>query len=221
MANRHEFMGVLVNYLPAGEKIRLFRYNEVMRCIKQKKYCRLPIDNVWEVHLDQGVWSRIVDVAAYYRCSFSWITRYCVFCLVREENIIEGEALKIHSENIKTIYKKRTNCHRHLMCLYGDDEMLLRITAMRLNITVSHLIRIAIHCLLPKIEHKKVAWDEIFFYGLKICRHINFKRTNLHKMPFIEQLFYEKWPPEMWWNLPLTSKIRIPVTPNLQNLTNN
>ncbi|MDH4199833.1 MAG: hypothetical protein OEV66_05555, partial [Spirochaetia bacterium] len=68
------------------------------------------------------------------------------------------KAMKIHSNTVKAREKSAQQYHRHIMCLYGDDEKLIRLAAMRLGITVSHLIRMALYWFLPKLENFFVKW---------------------------------------------------------------
>jgi len=172
-----------------------------MKCKKQPKYFKLPIVNLWEVHLDRELWNRVVLVAHWHRCSFSWITRYCVFRLVRKKNLYMRKAMEIHSKNVRLL-QKNTLKHRHLMCLYGDDEKLLRMAAMELGITVSHMIRIALHWFLKKIEQSITKWEHIYYHGTKICSHLIRHRTNILKMPDNDRLKYIKWNEMHWWNRP-------------------
>lgn len=186
-----------------------------MKCRKQLRFYRVPIASLWEVNLERGLWERVRKAAEYRQCTYSWITRYCVFRLARKKNVRMTTAMEFHSCGIKRQQKKCKNYHRHILCLYGDDEMLLRLTAMKLGVTVSQLIRLALYWFLPKIETLKVRWDAIFYHGTKICRFLDFSRTNILQMPFYEVLFYGKWPPENWWKRPIRSTIQIPFTPEL------
>lgn len=186
-------------------------YN-VMKCKKQRKYYKLPIASLWEVHLDANLWRRVTRAAKGKKCSFSWITRYCVFRLVRKKNLYMRKAMKIHSNKIKS-QPKSQNPHRHILCLYGDDEKLLRLAAMQLGVTVSHMIRLALYWFLPKIEDSKSKWEHIYYHGTKICSYLYISRTNILKMPFTELTFYEKWSFEQWWNRPPVT-IPIPYSPS-------
>lgn len=98
------------------------------------------------------------------------------------------------------------------MCLYGDDEKLLRVAAMELGITVSQFIRLALHWFMPKIENNTVRWEHIFYHGTKICRKTSLRRTKLLKIPMMDLIVYKKWSREYWWNLPEVT-IPIPYTP--------
>lgn len=183
-----------------------------MKCLRQLPFYRLPIANIWEVKLEKEVWERVCKVAKERQCTFSWVTRYCVFRLARKKNLIMRPAMENHSCKIKKIYQGQKKLHRHMLCLYGDDEMLIRLAALRLGVTVSHLIRISLYWFLPKIESRQVTWPQIFYHGTKICRFIDTTRTNMLQMPFYETLFYGKWPQEKWWKRPRPA-VTIPYTP--------
>jgi hypothetical protein len=190
-----------------------------MKCRKQKRYINQEIASLWEVNVEEKLWRRIVEAANVKggRCTFSWITRYCVFRLMRKKNLRMRQAMKIHSERIKTRQKSAEKHHRHILCLYGDDEKLLRLAAMQLGITVSQFIRLALVWFLPKIENSIVKWEHIFYHGTKICRYFDFTRTNRYKIPFYDKIFYEKWSPLEWWGRPDVT-IPIPYTPSMEDI---
>jgi len=197
-----------------GVKKLVFLTYRGMKCRKQRKYHKLEIASVWEVRLDTKLWTRIVKAANERgsRCTFSWITRYCVFRLVRKKNLHMRKAMKIHSNKVKTSHKTAIKHHRHMLCLYGHDEKLLRLTAMQLDVTVSHLIRLALEWFLPKLENKTVKWHQIFYHGTKICRYFDHSREILYKMPNKDCIFYDKWSENEWWGRPKTI-IQIPYGP--------
>ena len=185
-----------------------------MKCRKQFLYHKIPISNLWEVHLEDKLWGRVRDAAQYRRCSLCWITRYCVLRLARKKNLRMFNAMKIHSNRIKTTYKNLEHYHRHIICLYGDDEKLLRYAAMKLGVTVSHLIRLALHWFLPKVERLIVPWSAIFYHGTKICRFILYNRQNMLRLPYYESIFYGKWTNDDWWGRPY-HRMNIPYTPDI------
>ena len=183
-----------------------------MVCRKQFRFHKIPISNLWEVHLDVETWDRMKKAAYLRNCSFSWISRYCVFRLARKKSLKMHSAMEILSKEVKTKHKNSKSYHRHIICLYGDDEKLLRITAMQLNMTVSHLIRFALTWFLPKMESKLFDNRHIYYYGTKICRYLDLSRKTQLKLPFYDTIFYTKWPIESWWRRPYPF-IPIPFTP--------
>ncbi|MDH5717053.1 MAG: hypothetical protein OEZ22_05390 [Spirochaetia bacterium] len=142
-----------------------------MKCNKQPHWAKEEIKNVWDVHLNVHVWENIIIAAEIHSRSFSWIVRYCVFQLLLKKNIRWTNNLKIIHENIKKNISEKT--HRHQLCLYGQDELLLRNTAIQLRISVSQLIRISIAMFLDRLLKKKVSKENFFWYGIKIIFEIN------------------------------------------------
>jgi hypothetical protein len=183
-----------------------------MKCKKQFRFHKIPIANLWEVHLDIKLWKRLCIAALDRGCSISWITRYCVFRIARKRVKKMPFAMKIHSNELKNTHHQAEKYHRHILCLYGDDEKLLRLTAMQLGVTVSHLIRLALYWFLPKVEKMRVDWNQIYYHGTRICRFLDISRKNMHKIPFYDTLFYTKWPIESWWKRPRYT-LPIPYSP--------
>ncbi len=75
-------------------------------------------------------------------------------------------AMEIHSKAVKMRHSSADSHHRHMLCLYGDDERLLRFTALKLNMSVSHLIRFALEWFLPILEEARIE-QEWFSSGQK------------------------------------------------------
>lgn len=170
-----------------------------MKCRKQLKYHKIPISNLWEVRLDGDIWQRVKRVANARGCTYSWIVRYCVFRLARKTHIVMRPAMENLSREIKRHYRYTQKLHRHMLCLYGEDEMLIRLAAMKLSVTLSHFIRLSLYWFLSKVECYKVTWSEIFYHGTKICRYFDYSRKNTYKFPYYETIFYVKWPKQAWF----------------------
>jgi len=141
-------------------------YYNNMKCNKQPQWGKEEIRNVWDVHLDVQIWDNIKYAAEIHSRSFSWIVRYCVFQLALKKSIRWSNKLKTIHENIKKNPPEKT--HRHQLCLYGEDELLLRYAAIQLRISVSQLIRICIAMFLDRLVKKKVSKENLFWYGIKI-----------------------------------------------------
>ena len=69
----------------SSKAVKNWRFCEYMgmKCRRQKKYRNQDIASLWEVHLNVELWKRVVDAANAKECSFTWITRYCLFRLVQ------------------------------------------------------------------------------------------------------------------------------------------
>ena len=121
-----------------------------MICRKQPPFkIPEPIENIWEVVLDQNTWAQIVQRAINKKQTYSSVVRSCVFKLIKSRNF-----LSITMENRSKISKvSRENGHRHQLCLYGTDEKLIRLAAYDAAISVATLIRVALFKYLENLSH--------------------------------------------------------------------
>jgi len=175
-----------------------------MKCNKQPHGLRRAslrvkeeIKNIWDVHLDVHIWENVKYAAEIHSRSFSWIVRYCVFQLVLKKNIRWTSKMSILHENIKKNMPKKT--HRHQLCLYGNDEILLRNTAMQLRISVSQLIRIALCMFLDRVLKKKVSKENLFWYGIKIIYEIKDFRSLKNKILAMDFRSFKSFSVNQYW----------------------
>ncbi|MDH5717592.1 MAG: hypothetical protein OEZ22_08120 [Spirochaetia bacterium] len=168
-----------------------------MRCKKSPPWIKAKIKNIWEVHIDLSTWKNIKLAANMHNKSYSWIVRYCVFRLTNKKNLIMTNTIKKKNELLKRL--KNNKKHRHLLCLYGDDELLLRNSALLLGISVSQLIRISITMFLGKILNKKVSKEDLFWYGIKIFAKIKIFRSDKRNSIVMEFHNYKKFLIENYW----------------------
>jgi len=177
--------------------LKFLGYYINMKCKKQLHWAKIEIKNVWEVHLDSSIWEKIVLAAEIHSKTYSWIVRYCVFQLTNQKKIIwTKRIMKIHDNYKNSEFK---NKHRHMLCLYGDDEVLLRNSALILGISVSQLIRISIALYLSRLLKKQVSKEDLFWYGIKLFSSIsNFRSL---KNNFIAMDFHSHKPfsPNEYW----------------------
>ena len=97
---------------------------------------------IWEVVLDHDTWFKIVKYAKVLGVTKSWVVRLCLKDFLKSEKVEHNDSLFEAFEQVKgTSYR---NGHRHLLCLYGEDELKLRLVAARLRMNVSNLIRTAL-----------------------------------------------------------------------------
>jgi len=130
-------------------------YNYKMICRKQLPYLEkrgTPISNLWEIRLSPKLWARVIFAARSKNVSYSWIVRYCVFRLAKRKCLRMFPAMENLSRKIRENQPRAEKCHRHMLCLYGADEKLLRLRALQLGITVSMMVRLALEWFLFKIE---------------------------------------------------------------------
>ena len=168
-----------------------------MKCNKQPLWAKTEIKNVWAVNLDVSVWEKIQIAAKIHSRSYSWIVRYCVFQLAHRKNLRWTSRMKDIHRNIKQ--HKSVDIHRHQLCLYGEDELLLRSSAVLLGITVSQLIRISLEMFLDRILKGKVSRKIFFFRGIKLISSI--KEFRSMKNNFIAMYFhsYKPFSQEEYW----------------------
>ena len=130
-----------------------------MKCVRQPVYLRdkpTPITELWEVHLQERTWEAVRSCAKQRKCSYSNISRYCLFRLIEHQNLKWNRLMSDTKDGLMRQITRGTSVHRHVMCFYGEDLRAVRYAAMVLGITVSMLIRIAIQpAWLWKIEAEK------------------------------------------------------------------
>lgn len=179
-----------------------------MKCRRQPPFLKgkpTPIEDIWEVHLIAAIWKKLTQIAKQRKVSYSTVARYCVFRLVEQKNLKMTEVLQeMHTQN-KVRQAQEKAAHRHLMCLYGEDVVLLRLAAIRLRISVSALIRLALVLYLPYLAMENrsngiVNPEELFFLGIK--RWLRIEQTELHLqgLPVIHQFTFSMFLPWQWWS---------------------
>lgn len=73
--------------------------------------------------------------------------------------------------------------HRHMMCLYGDDEKIIRLAAMELGLTISAFVRLAIELYLQTLAMVKhnpyaVSHDDLTWEGVRFTESIQIFAVN-------------------------------------------
>ncbi len=127
----------------------------------------VPVDSIIEVRLCFDTWDKIKRISRREGVSFSWVVRYALFRMVNRKNInvwlglpfnraiIQGFSLNdlYYELHQKTRLRRfdSVNKHRHRLCLYGEDELFIRLVAARLNCTMTHLVRLALERYLDSI----------------------------------------------------------------------
>ncbi|MES0489762.1 MAG: hypothetical protein ABUK01_07220 [Leptospirales bacterium] len=166
------------------------------------KNAKDPITNILEIRLCPKTWDRINSVAKKRKKSYSWILRYLLFRLIKRsspENLVKGYGnpiLENKYNKLKKIAKGKkfgasTVHHRHRMCLYGSDELNIRLTAARFQCTMTHLVRLAIEWYLEELENKSknnpgIFFEAIFFIlGKKILRTVKFPNPDPARKDFV------------------------------------
>jgi len=145
-----------------------------MKCTRQPRFLEnksVKITNVWEVRLASRHWHRIQHFAALRRRTYSTITRYCVLRLARKCSLHWTPRLKAANATVRKDLVPARSTHRHMLCLYGEDEKLIRVAAMDLGLTVAGFIRLALELYLdalamekhsnPIVTNEALTWEAI------------------------------------------------------------
>ena len=157
-----------------------------MKCRKQPPF-KIPeeIQNTWEVILDLETWDKIKNVRKQTRSTYSWVVRACVFRLLYKfRQPVFRRAMENHSPQIAN----RTTGHRFQLCLYGDDEKILRLAAFELGSSVSALIRLALDLYLSHFFRKAASITKqilIDFFTKVITKFYNARNREKAKPEFI------------------------------------
>jgi len=161
---------------------------------------KIQVENVLEIRLSIKTWNQIRYASMMKRRTYSWVVRYAVFRMIKRGNLedyIKGStsqrtnnSMKYKFERISQILlhesKTNSNKHRHKLCLYGDDELLIRLSAARMKCTMTHLVRLSLMYYLDELllqigflgrskltgrYFARIAW---YWLGIKICKGVEF-----------------------------------------------
>ena len=124
---------------------------------------QIPVDHILEIRLPYLTWNKIKWVASNKNQSYSWVVRYAIFRMIKRSMQFhpDTEVLEMRSKKIARLHelvqKERVDCkkkHRHRLCLYGKDELFIRLSAARLGCTMTHLVRLALALYLDGLVNK-------------------------------------------------------------------
>ena len=187
------------------KKNRVFAYYIGMKNISTYRKLKLPIDNVLEIRLPYLTWKKVRHVAIYSNRSCSWVVRYVLFRMIKRSGQFhpDAEMPGMRSKKVARLNElvrgERSGSikkHRHRLCLYGEDELFIRLSAARLGCTMTHLVRLALALYLDGLVSKfppfrfskgfrgrfsRAAWRCL---GIKIYHGVRF-----HTMPPRRQHF--------------------------------
>lgn len=145
------------------------------------KRSKVAIDNVLEIRVDNEVWKRIMLVSEAKKKSYSWVVRYCLFRLIKR-NLPTKRA---PSRNFPGMGATSTPLHRHRLCLYGNDELYIRMTAALHKITMTSLVRWALLSHLSRLERTLHRFDgrfhelSLYWLGIKHYTDVDFHTVPL------------------------------------------
>ncbi|AFM14764.1 hypothetical protein Turpa_4131 [Turneriella parva DSM 21527] len=178
-----------------------------MKCQRQPDFLKnkpTPINDIWEVHLSPRIWRRLVHLATARGCTYSTISRFCVFRLAEPERLRNTALFRRLMPQIRGDMAVSKSRHRHMICLYGEDVVLLRLAAMRLNMTVSAFIRLALWLYLPRLamenRSKRFIGPLILFQlGTKRWMSVPYAALNHEHNPALRRFAFASFPPWFWW----------------------
>jgi hypothetical protein len=167
----------------------------------------VQIANLIEVHLAAEQWQAIVQLARTRQWTFSMMTRFCVLRLANKTRIEWTARLQEAHGKAKlriSIAKAEGEIHRHLMCLYGDDEKLIRVAAMDLGITMSAFVRLALELylhLLAMEKHSKwyVTDAHLIENAIRLVEHMTIFAAKAGPFPFLHELNSWHWELDSYW----------------------
>jgi hypothetical protein len=181
-----------------------------MKCLRQPKFLQdkpVQIANLIEVHIAAPQWRAIVKLARARGWTFSMMTRFCVLRMASKTRIEWTTRLKEAHDKAKlriSIARAKSEVHRHMLCLYGDDEKLIRVAAMDLGITMSAFIRLALELylhLLAMEKHSKwyVTDAHLVENSIRLVEHMTIFASKAGPFPLLHELNSWHWELESYW----------------------
>jgi len=166
------------------------------------------VDCVLEIRLCQETWQKIKIVAARKEKSYSWVVRYMLFRMIKRKSLHQYLKGPLSCEKNEGFYnldkkvqqqKKGTKLkHRHRLCLYGEDELYIRISAARMRCSMTHLVRLAIELYLDSLleacaKSKFIRFHEAAWYwlGIKVCYDVEFHNIGISNVYFRFQRYHK------------------------------
>jgi hypothetical protein len=181
-----------------------------MKCLRQPKFLQdkpVQIANVIEVHLDAEQWRILVKLARHRRRTFSTLTRFCVLRLANRRELFWTKRLERAQKQARlriSIARAEGKIHRHPMCLYGDDEKLIRVAAMDLGITMSAFVRLALELYLDMLAMEKqskpyVTDAHLTENAIRLVQTITILTSRAGPFPNLWELNCWHWDLESYW----------------------
>ncbi len=171
------------------------------------------VDSILEIRLCQDTWKKVQQVARIKNSSYSWVVRYALFRLIKRSNmrrylnslhrtfgrhtIQETDKLLVLNEFARQRRFRSDLKHRHRLCLYGADEVFIRLAAAQMGCTMTHLVRLALEFYLDRMLGSlgvKSRARQAFWYwlGIKVTQDVEFHTLPLPKR-YIHLHRYPKW----------------------------
>jgi hypothetical protein len=181
-----------------------------MKCMRQPRFLlgrAVQIANLIEVHLPAQQWRAIVQLARKRGWTFSMMSRFCVLRLAGKTRLEWTTRLREAHDEAKlriSIARAAGEVHRHLMCLYGDDEKLIRVAAMDLGITLSAFVRLALELYLNFLameKHSKwyVTDAHLVENSIRLVEQMTIFASKAGPFPLLHELHSWHWELESYW----------------------
>ncbi len=178
-----------------------------MKCRKQPKFLEdksVHITSLLEVRLAPIHWNRIKLCAWRRGRTYSTITRYCVLTLARKCALQWTPKLRTASTSVRVGLDMAQNMHRHMMCLYGEDEKLIRLAAMDLGITLTAFVRLAIELYLPflameKRSRRTINDADLTWEGIRFIESMQIFGVNGGPWPVARDLSCHRFDIDSYW----------------------
>jgi hypothetical protein len=167
-----------------------------MICRKQPAFLTnkpVKITNLLEIRLAASHWRRIVELARRRRRTYSTITRYCVLRLVRKCSLRWTPRMQKAHARITGELTRIPAQHRHMLCLYGEDEKLIRLAALDLGITLTAFVRLALalyleNLAMEKRSHRFVTDERLKWEAIRFIEKIHIFATDHSGYPLLRDM---------------------------------
>ncbi len=158
----------------------------------------VPVHSVLEIRIPYDIWDKIRLISWTKQRSKSWVVRYTLFRLIKRKSPSQfigyaGNPRFGGGTVNRLAWQRRVNCrlkHRHRLCLYGEDETLVRLTAASLGCTITHLVRLALETYLHQLfvslrkPWSRACWGFWYWLGIKHCSDVEFPTRGPTKTHF-------------------------------------
>lgn len=178
-----------------------------MQCKRQPRFLHdkpVQITHLLEIRLAPLLWQRIRLAASQRRRTLSTITRYCTLRLARKCSLRWTRQLRQSMVRVRQDLTQGSDMHRHMMCLYGEDEKIVRLAAIELGLTITAFVRLALELYLSRLAMEKHSYDqitdaELTWEGIRIIESIQIFAVNGDSRPFYRNLSCFPFDAEGYW----------------------
>ncbi|MCB1200709.1 MAG: hypothetical protein KDK41_08690 [Leptospiraceae bacterium] len=140
-----------------------------MRCERFIPGTQVLVQNTWEVRIPQEKWESVKSASVIAGKSFSWVIRWCVFTALQKGNKDDFARAVVECHNRRNSGASNSETHhRFQICLYGEDETWLKLSAIEMKCSVTSLVLAAVEIFLVQIIQDKVSSKDILTNGIKI-----------------------------------------------------